>query len=71
MSECSNAFTQSTFVWIANAVKGHVMFSSWKKKQQDVKLLNHISVYIASKAKVEKLHGAGLPLNTVIYWPRF
>ena len=27
MSECSNAFTQSTFVWIANAVKGHAMFS--------------------------------------------
>ena len=42
-----------------------------RKKQQDVKLLSHISVYIASKAKVEKLHGAGLPLNTVIYWPRF
>ena len=42
-----------------------------RKKQQDVKLLSHISVYMTSKAKVEKLHGAGLPLNTVIYWPRF
>lgn len=48
-----------------------VMLCSRKKEQQDVKLLSHISIYITSKEKVEKLHGAGLPLNTVIYWPRF
>ena len=48
-----------------------VMLCSRKKEKQDVKLLSHISIYITSKAKVEKLHGAGLPLNTVIYWPRF